>query len=242
MSRFLSKSEILFWEEKIKDSSYSNSSVSGQLYNIDNPSSLKINYRFSFSIARNHESRFEILLNNFLEEGFTVKYSNQNCSKRSEMNLRKEISTLKQLQEKYTHQIKKVDYINYKYNFNYVPVLPCIYFVQTIKDIIEIISNYWAFDEEGNEICNMQYSTGQIVSLDWDKSDYMIDSILYLRKNTDQFESLEKRYKIEDELLLYRLSKIISFNQQVIEFGNQELASSSQITPSRGERLDELLG
>jgi hypothetical protein len=125
---------------------------------------------------------------------------------------------------------------------NYVPVLPCIYFVQTIKDIIEIISNYWAFDEEGNEICNMQYSTGQIVSLDWDKSDYMIDSILYLRRNTDQFESLEKRYKIEDELLLYRLSKIISFNQQVIEFGNQELASSTQITPSRGERLDELLG
>lgn len=241
MSRYLSNNEVIDWEERIKNSSYSNSGFSSSLYNIDNPSSLRINYRFSFSVAANHEFRFEKLLDNFLDEGFSIKYLDKNYKRKSDTTLKKEILTLRKLQEKQYHEIKKINYINYKYNFNYVPVLPLIYFVQTIKDIIEIISNNWAFDESGNEICLMKYSIGEIVSLDTDKSDYMIDSVIYLRENTDQFESLKKRYEIEDEFILYRLSKVVSFNQQVIEFGNQELASSSQIRPSRGERLDELL-
>ena len=140
------------------------------------------------------------------------------------------------------HTINQIDYINFSFNFQNIESLKCVIFIQTIKDVIEILENYYGFDEDRNEICNVLYPVGSVVSLKSDtRSEYLVDSIEFLRENTTYFSNLKKIYDVQDELILYRLSKIEKISEQSIIFGQQEIASSSQIINTFDRRLGDIL-
>ncbi len=237
MSRFLSNIETNYWVEKLSKSSYSNSLLKTSEILDDN---LKINYRFSFSIAKNHHDKFISLFYRFLDEGFTTNSSSDTDSITS-TKIQKIKSFLKIGITK-EHTINQIDYINFSFNFQNIESLKCVIFIQTIKDVIEILENYYGFDENRNEICNVLYPVGSVVSLKSDtRSEYLVDSIEFLRENTTYFSNLKKIYDVQDELILYRLSKIEKISEQSIIFGQQEIASSSQIINTFDRRLGDIL-
>jgi len=234
MSRFLSKIETNYWVEKLSKSSYSNSLLKTSEILDDN---LKINYRFSFSIAKNHHEKFISLFYRFLDDGFTIDSSSGITSTKLE-----KIKSFLKIATTKEHTINQIDYINFSFNFQNVESLKCVIFIQTIKDVIEILENYYGFDEDRNEICNVLYPVGSVVSLKSDtRSEYLVDSIEFLRENTTYFSNLKKIYDVQDELILYRLSKIEKISEQSIIFGQQEIASSSQIINTFDRRLGDIL-
>jgi hypothetical protein len=234
MSRFLSNIETNYWVEKLSKSSYSNSLLKTSEILDDN---LKINYRFSFSIAKNHHEKFISLFYRFLDDGFTIDSSSGiTYTKLEKIKSFLKIATTKE------HTINQIDYINFNFIFQNVESLKCVIFIQTIKDVIEILENYYGFDEDRNEICNILYTLGSVVSLKSDpRSEYLVDSIEFLRENTTYFSNLKKLYDVQDELILYRLSKIEKISEQSIIFGQQEIASSSQIINTFDRRLGDIL-
>jgi hypothetical protein len=234
MSRFLSNIETNYWVEKLSKSSYSNSLLKTSEILDDN---LKINYRFSFSIAKNHHEKFISLFYRFLDDGFTIDSSSGiTYTKLEKIKSFLKIATTKE------HTINQIDYINFNFNFQNVESLKCVIFIQTIKDVIEILENYYGFDEDRNEICNILYTLGSVVSLKSDpRSEYLVDSIEFLRENTTYFSNLKKLYDVQDELILYRLSKIEKISEQSIIFGQQEIASSTQIINTFDRRLGDIL-
>jgi hypothetical protein len=90
----------------------------------------------------------------------------------------------------------------------------------------------------------MKYPVGSIVSLKNDRSDFFVESVDFIRENTKEFITQKNKYNIQDELILYKLLKIVSnSNSQVIQFSETEyICTSADIIPNRGQRLDELLG
>jgi hypothetical protein len=90
----------------------------------------------------------------------------------------------------------------------------------------------------------MKYPVGSIVSLKNDRSDFFVESVDFIRENTKEFIKQKNKYNIQDELILYKLLKIVSnSNSQVIQFSETEyICTSADIIPNRGQRLDELLG
>jgi hypothetical protein len=105
MSRFLSKIETNYWVEKLSKSSYSNSLLKTSEILDDN---LKINYRFSFSIAKNHHEKFISLFYRFLDEGFTIDSSSGITSTKLE-----KIKSFLKIATTKEHTINQIDYINF---------------------------------------------------------------------------------------------------------------------------------
>lgn len=203
----------------------------------------RINYRFSFSISYNNLERFKNLLNKFLSEGFEF-YNGMNNKIHIERISKEDFQMLESFKEISEHNTYGVDFTKFTYNFYKVPTLPCVMYIQSILDVIEIIGNFWSFDENGNEICNMHYPVGSIVSLKNDRSDFFVESVDFIRENTKEFLKQKSKYSFQDELILYKLLKIVSnTNSQVIQFSeNEYICTSADIIPNRGQRLDELLG
>lgn len=203
----------------------------------------KINYRFSFSISNNNLERYENLMKKFLSEGFEF-YNNSNSKIHIERLSNEDFEMLQSFQEISQHNTYGVDFTKFTYNFYKVPTLPCVMYIQSILDVIEIIGNFWSFDENGNEICTMHYPVGSIVSLKNDRSDFFVESVDFIRENTKEFLKQKSKYNFQDELILYKLLKIVSnTNSQVIQFSEIEyICTSADIIPNRGQRLDELLG
>jgi hypothetical protein len=201
----------------------------------------KIDYKFTFSISKNNVERFNNLISQFLNEGFEI--SNLDNKFHIERLTVDDVNNLNSFRTITEHKTYGVDFIRYTYDFNKVMVLPLMMFVQTIQDAIEIIGNFWSFNQQGEEICQIKYPPGSIVSLKNDRGDFIIESVQYLRKNTKSFEKLKLKFNIKDELIIYNLIKIISnHNSQVLEYDSaQYKASADGIIPNRGQRLDELL-
>lgn len=245
-SRFLSHEEISYWADKFKLNSpvnyfYGNpQSITQDFFDSQNIKR-SIDYRFVFSISKNNIQRFENLLSQFLKDGFKQgimdggKYYYENIDD-------KDLLQLKSIEIREEHQTYGVDFIKFTYNFRRCPLLQTMLFIQTIKDVIKIIGDFWGFDENGNEICSIKHPVGSIVSLTTDKSDFFVESITFVRENTDGFKQLKLKYGFKEELLLYNLLKIESnTNSQVLEFSEIWVRSSDDIIPNRGQRIDEIL-
>jgi hypothetical protein len=233
--RVLSSPEAQYWTDKLKLSSYYGNLTDYHTINRN------IDYRFNFSISKNNIDRFENLIEQFLRQGWKQpiyegsKYYFQNLEYNDLINFRK-------IEYKETHKTYGIDFIKFTYNFAKAPLLATICFIQTVKDVIKIISEFWGFDEEGNEVCTIKYPVGSIVSTKDNKSDFLVESITFVRENTERFQNLKDRYIFSEELLLYNLLEIVSnSNSQVLEYSDTYTTSSDFIIPNRGQRLDELL-
>ena len=233
--RILTFDEMDYWTKKFNLNSYF---VNLSDYNSINRN---IDYRFTFSISKNNIDRFENLLNQFLIQGFrqTIFEGNKHYYQNFEFD---ELNSFRKIEHKESHKTYGVDFIKFTYNFVRAPLLPTVLFIQTIKDVIEIIGNFWGYDENGEEMCSIKYPVGSIVSTKDRKSDFFVESITFVRQNTEDFKTLKDRYIFSEELLLYNLLEIEkNINSQVLEFSDVYTTSSDFIIPNRGQRLDELL-
>ena len=258
--RSLSKEEGEYWSDKIFSAPYTvpsgiNPNGFGNGYiirdkfglpEIYNPNSIirkNINYRFVFSVSKNNIQRFENILNQFLKDGCKhtlYESGNKEYYQNFEYD---DLNILRDIEVREYHQTYGVDFVKFTYEFNNSPALSTIFFIQTVKDVINIIGEYWGFDKDGNEVCSIKYPVGSIVSTKDKKSDFFIESISFIRENTQKFKELKLRYGFKEELLLYNLLEIVkNNNSQVLEFSDVLTTSSDYIIPNRGQRLDELLG
>jgi len=236
--RFLSKIEIEEWSKKI---------AAGQHYlSLKELYNRKINYRFSFSISKNNIDRFERILLRFLKEEFKIELFKSSLIGYETVNYsisQEDLEYFKEIEDIQEHRSYNVDFVKYTYNFSQLPAIPCILYIQTIKDVIKIIGDFYGFDENGNEICSIKHKIGSIVSLKSDKSDYFIESLEFIRENTENYLSYKRIYDFSEELILYKLLKVNNnIKSQVLEFSEgYVLTTSFNIIPNRGQRLDELL-
>jgi hypothetical protein len=256
--RSLSKEEGEYWSDKIFSAPYTPSGInpSGfgngyiirdkfglpEIYNPTSISRKNINYRFVFSVSKNNIQRFENILNQFLKDGCKhtlYESGNKEYYQNFEYD---DLNILRDIEVREYHQTYGVDFVKFTYEFNNSPALATIFFIQTVKDVINIIGEYWGFDKDGNEVCSIKYPVGSIVSTKDKKSDFFIESIIFIRENTEKFKELKNRYKFSEELILYNLLEIVkNNNSQVLEFSDVLTTSSDFIIPNRGQRLDELL-
>jgi hypothetical protein len=215
-----------------------------QLFNTDTARKYT-NYKLVFSISKNNIQRFENLLDRFLKDGFKVQIS-EGLRQYYEIFDDKTLSDLNKIQNREEHRYYNTDFVRFTYEFKNISVLPLVCYCQIIFDIINIIGKYWEFDSNGKEICNIKYQLGSIVSLKNDKSDFLIESIEFLRKNSERYDSLVRNKNIkfdDDEFILYKLLKIENSNSQVLKFVDREyIVTSSDIVPNRNSRIDEILG
>jgi hypothetical protein len=215
-----------------------------QLFNTDTARKY-VNYKLVFSISKNNIQRFENLLDRFLKDGFKVQIS-EGLRQYYEIFDDKTLSDLNKIQNREEHRYYNTDFVRFTYEFKNISVLPLVCYCQIIFDIINIIGKYWEFDSNGKEICNIKYQLGSIVSLKNDKSDFLIESIEFLRKNSERYDSLVRNKNIkfdDDEFILYKLLKIENSNSQVLKFVDREyIVTSSDIIPNRNSRIDEILG
>jgi hypothetical protein len=242
--RFLSKEEVEEWIEIV--SGYGHY-LEKELFN-----DRKVNYHFSFSISKNNIDRFERLLSRFLKEEFKIGVFRSSLQP-GKISLgddtiihtinQEDINYFKGIQEIQEHRSYNVDFIKYTYNISKIPAIPCIIYIQTIKDVIKIIGDFYGFDENGNEICSIKHKIGSIVSLKNDKSDYFIESLEFIRENTDDYILSRKYYDFSEELILYKLLKVVNnIKSQVLEFSHGYVSTTSiNIIPNRGQRLNDIL-
>jgi hypothetical protein len=94
-----------------------------------------------------------------------------------------------------------------------------------IENAVGIISKYYEYDSDGNEICNLPYSIGDIVSL----------------KNNRDSDYIVKNVYFDDELMFF-VSKLISpIESEVILFDEEVLVKESEIISNRDFRIDQIL-
>jgi len=241
--RILSKEEADYWSNKVFSQYYPYKFSHSSLPQIYSSDSIRrdMNYRFVFSIAKNNIQRFENLLNQFLKEGCRHTLFEDNNRQYVQNFEFDELEKFKGIEIIEEHKTYGVDFIKYIYEFKRTPLLQTIFFIQTLKDVINIIGNFWGFDENGNETCSIKYPVGSIVSTKDNKSDFFVESINFIRKDTLNFKELKNRYTFSEELILYNLLEIVNNNSQVLEYSDTHTTSSDFIIPNRGQRLDELL-
>jgi hypothetical protein len=235
MARFLSHKEVQDWIEKI------NIHRHGIFHEFRTDD--RISYKFVFSVSKNNIDRFEKLLDRFFSEGFRKDYQEYNFPSPSLIDLN--FSNFRKFEVRSEHTFSGVDFVKFNYDFKDVPSLPAIFFIETLKDVIQIIGNYWNFDDDGNEICMIQYPIGSIVSLKSDRSDFIVESMQFMRENTHDFQLIRKntRYDFSEEMILYKLLKIEkNSNSQALIFNDNEyVVTSDQIIPNRDNRIDQIL-
>lgn len=242
--RYFSKEEITKWVNKI------NLSNLIALPNYFSPftndvTNRLLNYKLTFSVAKNNVKRFENILDRFLKDGFKVQLS-EGSKIYYEVLDYKILSELNKFQNREEHKFYNTDFVRFSYEFKSVSILPLVCYCQIILDVIDIIGNHWQFNTDGEEICTIKYELGSVVSLKNDKSDFIIESIEFLRKNTERYDDLtiRKNYKFDEEFILYKLLKIENnLNSQVLQFyDKQYIVTSVDIIPNRDSRIDEILG
>lgn len=243
--RYFSEEEAKSWSDKLPLSGLSNQLNS--FNNIFTTESYRRyqNYKFVFSVAKNNIQRFENLLDRFLKDGFKVRIS-EGYKVYHEILDDKILSELNKFQNREEHKFYNTDFVRFSYEFKSVSILPLVCYCQILLDVIDIIGNHWQFDTDGKEICTIKYQLGSVVSLKNDKSDFIIESIEFLRKNSERYDDIvfRKNYKFDGEYVLYKLLKIDNnLNSQVIKFSDTPyVVTSVDIIPNRDSRIDEILG
>jgi hypothetical protein len=235
-NRFLSPTEIKYWKEKLEIMTYD------PMVKIDHYTSIrKINYTLSISVSDNNIERYENLLDRFLENGARqVLYEAQ---KHYYQNFYVEdLVNFKKFESRSKHRTYDVDFTRITYSLKNQPMLASVFFLQIVKDVVNIIGNFWQFNESGQEICLIKYPVGSIVSMKNDNSDFFVESVNFVRENTEMYKAAKEKFGFAEELLLYNLLRIESnLNSQVLQFSETITTSSDFIRPNRDQRINDVL-
>jgi hypothetical protein len=190
-----------------------------------------INYSFSFSVVSHRKDEFFEILHKLLKEKFDTKFLTISDKSPESLGIRDIILDESILGKYYTqdHKILNRTFIKYTYDFNNrLTDIICI--LSYIEDTIEFFQLIWGYDEEGKEICLLDFPVGSVVSKNNDKSkDFLVIEYIYKKVNS--------KFNIE-----YIVSEIIYDNKSpVIKYGESFIISKDEICHSRNNRIDNIL-
>jgi hypothetical protein len=213
---------ITFWKSENSYSGYQGfpRTAPTPIYNVP-----QIDYLFNFSVSKKCAKRFYDLLQTILKSGTIFNYKTKSTYPLTESLIcKKNLSDF--TIEKSDIKIHNVDYIqnNCKLSCNLFDI---IHFVNSVESAVEIISNYFDYDEDGKEICKTKFQVNEIVSTKEDRSgNYMILDFSIQQDNT----------------ISYKVSKIEnSITSEVIIFDGISILKEEDILPNREDRLNILL-
>jgi hypothetical protein len=252
--RYLTDSDILKWNNRLNKSIYSithrhntrngypdiiisetrESGLPGMplvKFGIEDPI---INYSFSFSVVSHRKDEFFEILHKLLKDKFDTKFltiSNKSPESLDYANVR-DITLDESILGKYykqDHKILNRNFIKYTYDFNN-RLTDIICTLSYIEDTIEFFQLIWGYDEEGNEICLLDFPIGSIVSKNSDKSkDFLVIEYLY--------KKMDSKFNIE-----YIVSEIIYDSKSpIIKYGESFIINKDEICHSRNNRIDNII-
>ena len=187
-----------------------------------------IHYQFSFSVSEKTLVRFNNILDTFLEDGMYIRLLPKNLPISNNFTITSKRSDFDKFVTTITHKIHNVSYQQRIYNFYNIDLLKVIYFVTCIEDAVNIIQEYFEYEEDGTEICKIKFPGGSIVSTHSDKSgDYMVQNVIFGRNTND---------------IRYDISKMeTKANSEIIIFSDTYQVPESELLPNRDNRLNILL-
>lgn len=249
MEKYLSDSEILKWNDRLKDTPYlvfakyhTHSSQPLIVFKqkttqygsfIPDPHrevitldpSMKFN--FSFSVAKNRIENFFHIFDKWFSNKIVNKTyfeDSNNREKITEILVTNKIIKSKTQTE---HKLKDKEYVRFSYEFE-GHLSSIMAYVMFLEDTINIFSNIWGYDESGNEHVLSKFSIGDIVSKIEDQSeDYLILDFSPIK--------IDKKLFID-----YEISRMIQ-KGQIIQYDKSEVVSEKVITWSRNSRIDDIL-
>ena len=182
-----------------------------------------IDFRFTFSIAKDRSDFFFEILDKLKVRSFDNKKMNSNGTYDKVKISEKDISNI----EKTEHRVLNTDYIRYTYNFS-AYASSIIAWVYLLEATIEFFSKIWGYDKDGVEHNLLKYPIGSIVSKPNDKSvDYLVLDLHYdLRGGA---------YNIN-----YVIAEMISTGS-IIKYGDIEREIEDNLCWSRNGRIDDIL-
>jgi len=249
MSKFISDSEILRWNEKLRHTNYSvypkyhsaNShpmivfkqklnpravSLFGNLGDVETIDP-QMKFTFSFSVATNRVENFFHIFEKWFSTKVSTKtyYQNNNdVEKISDIEVSEKIVESKEQQ---THLVKDKQYTRFVYHFN-GKLSSIMMYVLFLEDTIDIFSKIWSYLEDGQEIQLTKFSIGDFVSKCDDRStDYLVLDFHPVK--------IDKQFFINYEICT------MNYRGQVIQWGESEFIAESKICPSRNSRIDNIL-
>jgi hypothetical protein len=186
-----------------------------------------VHYQFSFSVSEKTLSRFNNILDNFLEQTMQVDLLDKH-NYITTFQIKSKRTDFDKFLTTNTHKIQNVTYQQRVYNFFDLDLLKLINFVSCIEDAVNVIQEYYEYEEDGTEICNIKFPVGSIVSLKSDKSaDYLIQNVIFSRNIKE---------------ITYDIAKMeTKANSEIIIFSETQRFLESEIIPNRDNRLNILL-
>ncbi len=242
MKKFLSDSEILNWNERLKNTEYMVGVNYGtqhsfplisfrQLIKYDNSFSITmepyLDFQFSFSVAKNRVDLFWNIFENWLDDkvGNEVIYQDNNNNNKI-YSIVVSDSVIHEKSE-INHQIMSKEYIKYTYKFK-GKLSSIMAYVMFLEDTIEIFSLLYGYTEDGKEVSLKKFQIGTIVSKIDDKSkDYLVVDI--------SPQKVGNKFYID-----YHISEVLTIGD-IIRYGANQKVSENEISFSRNSRIDDIL-
>jgi hypothetical protein len=183
----------------------------------------KIDFRFTFSIAKDRSDFFFEILNKLKSKKFDNKVRKDNGTY-EKLTIKEE--DIKKIEET-EHRVLNTDYIRYTYNFS-TYTSSIMAWVYLLESTIEFFSKIWGYDKDGGEHNLLKYPIGSIVCKGKDKSiDYLILDLDY--------EIRGGSYDIK-----YVIAQMISTGS-IIKYGDIQKEIESNLSWSRNGRIDDIL-
>ena len=188
----------------------------------------KISFIFDYSVSKRSLKRFDNILFELNKRGLTISHFKDvlHTDRPLESIVHEDfVNYVKYEVEESVFKIMNNEYVNRKIKFISTDLIEIIGAVTMIENAVGIISKYYEYDSDGNEICNLTYSIGDIVSL----------------KNNRDSDYIVKNVYFDDELMFF-VSKLISpIESEVILFDEEVLVKESEIISNRDFRIDQIL-
>jgi hypothetical protein len=182
----------------------------------------KIDFRFTFSIAKERSDFFFEILDKLKSKKFDNKTRRSNGTYEKVILKDEDISNIDQTE----HRVLNTDYIRYTYNFS-TYASSIMAWVYLLEATIEFFSKIWGYDKDGGEHNLLKYPIGSIVCKGKDKSvDYLVLDLDY---------EIRGGYNIK-----YVIAEMISTGS-IIKYGDIQKEIESEISWSRNGRIDDIL-
>lgn len=239
--RYLSDSEILSWNNRLKEKwrllpRYTPKS-SNPVIVIKEVTSMgmgmetfrecedpTIVFNFIFSISKNRDVDFFKMFEQLLAEGFDTNFEYNNHHQKINIDRSVILST-----EKQDHRIHEKEYIRYNYSL-LGKITQIVALVTIIEDTIKFADMMWGYSESGEEVSLLSFPVGTVVSPKNNKSlDYIVLDYHFVRDWSG--------FRIELK------TSQMNFNEKssVIQYGELKTFKEEELQFSRNSRIDQIL-
>ncbi len=181
----------------------------------------EIDFKFVFSVSKKRFSEFFEIFDKLSKRKLDNKVRLKNGTyDYIDANIKPEIEQL-------DHFVGDCEYTRYTYEFqgSASSIMAYIYILETS---IDLFSQIWGYDENGEEHFLLKYPVGTMVCLNGDQSvDYLIIDLQYFTNGSNTIS--------------YIISEML-YVGSVIKYGETKIVRESDITWSRNGRINDILG